>query len=80
MIESDPSCDTWVASEIIFSIFMVGFPALDKLPSRGDVVFTNRYFVKTHIFLINDWLYFRIEDFYNLDLCTTVFNKNGTDL
>ena len=80
MIELDPSCDTWMVLEINFSIFTIGFPTRDKFPSRGDVVFTNCYFVKTHIFLSNDWLYFRIEDFYNLDLCTMVFNKNGTDL
>ena len=49
MIELDPSCDTWMVSEINFSIFAIGFPTWDKFPSRGDAVFANCYFVKIHI-------------------------------
>ena len=49
MIELDPSYDTWMVSEINFSICAMGFPTWDKFPSRGDVVFTNCYFVKIHI-------------------------------
>jgi len=50
MIELDPSCDTWMVSGINFSIFTIGFPPWDKFPSRGDVVFTNCYFVKYILF------------------------------
>ena len=48
MIELDPSCDTWMVSEINFSIFTVEFPAWDKFPSRGDVISATYYFVKIH--------------------------------
>ena len=38
MIELDPSCDTWMVSEINFLICAIGFPTWDKFPSRGDGV------------------------------------------
>ena len=32
MIELDPFCDTWIVSEINFSICAIGFPTWDKFP------------------------------------------------